>query len=128
MVMGVLIIYKKLIAIFMLFLIVSLTPVFAYNYAIIYGSENIDKFIRSGEEFTAEVNQSGGMVYVNSSGELYSCECDDIYSICYCYFGPQYEAGSKSVDIAINESGAFQKYVLTYSLDSNAPDVSFTQS
>ncbi len=113
----------------MIFLIVSLTPVFAYTYYSIYGSENIDDFVRSGEEFTARVDQPGGAVYVNVSGELNSCECNEGNTTCYCYFGPQYEAGQKTVDIAIQQGEVFiSQPPLTYDLDSNAPEVSFNQS
>ena len=121
--MGVNLGFRKIIALFFIFLIVSLTPVLALNYNI-YGQERVDGVVAAGEDFTAEIVNPGNQVYINISGDLSSCSCDDTFNDCTCYFAPVFNAGEKIIYAVVGDSAVgFETSEMTYSLDAEQPQV-----
>jgi hypothetical protein len=96
--------YHKLIAIVMMILIISITPVFAVDFELsAYNaySDNDEDVIQSGQEFTYLITNATNNVSVSDGDANIPCDCDDMdngnYS-CACYFAGIDNAGTTNID------------------------------
>jgi hypothetical protein len=122
--MGVNLGLKKFLAIFMVLLIISMTPVYAFSSGI-YGRAQLKDHVAADEEFYAEITGIDGQIYVNVSNQLSDCICDDNYNLCTCYFSEQHIPGVKSINIVEDDEGNQIPHIINYKLDANAPEIEF---
>jgi len=111
--------YKKIIAFFMIFLIISLTPVFAFQRYEIYGAMQENGIVAANENFQADTYNNNGQVQINVSEELSNCSCVGDYSKCTCYFAPLTTPGYKTIKALDNSVPCEMEYFL----DAVAPQV-----
>ena len=126
--------YKKIIAFFMIFLIVSITPVFATNFNILGDNVinvNNEKVVGADSDFRVEISNVSNDVYFNNSGSCSACDnysaCDNSGDTKICYFKAPSSAGKKELFFVANVSGSFSNLGSTsYILDNSSPKINFS--
>ena len=126
--------FKKIIAFFMIFLIVSITPVFATNFNILGDNVinvNNEKVVGADSDFRVEISNVSNDVYFNNSGSCSACDnysaCDNSGDTKICYFKAPSSAGSKTLNFVKNDSGSFSNIgSKDYIVDNSSPRINIS--